>query len=114
MSKGGVAVHSKNCLNALNAPKQKLLNASWKKDLDEKFNVNLKIVAKDKIGYGAKLLGLFASENFNISRMEAKRSGASDCEFELSVSVQDKDELQGLINKIKTIPEVRFVGRAHE
>ncbi len=114
MSRDNLAVHTKNCLNVSKSPKEKLLAASWKEGICENFNVNLKIVAKDTVGFGATLLAFFAKNNFSLSKLEGKKVNMQDCEFELSIPVKNTSELKVLTDAISKMDGVKFVGRASE
>lgn len=111
MSRDSLAVHTKHCPNVQKSPKEKLLNAKWKDGINEYFNVNLKIVARDTIGCGAEILNFFAKNNFDLSRVEGKKTNATDCEFMLSIKVKNIDELNFLKSAISKMSGVKFVGR---
>lgn len=114
ISKNGVAIHTKNCTNLAKMGKIIVLNAKWKQNTKRDFNVNLKIVAKDKLGFASKLFDLFTIENINISKIEAKKQGSDECEFKVTVSVKNNEELEKIICKIKEIDEVRIITRNFE
>lgn len=111
-SKNGVTIHTCNCSNLKNTPKEKLVETVWREGVDRMFDVNLKIVSKNAVGYASKLLGLFANEKVNISKIIAKEMNSSnDCEIDVCVGVKNNKELADLIEKVKTIPEVKTVNR---
>jgi len=90
------------------------LKASWKDNTEQTFNVNLKIIARNKFGFAAKLFSLISSDNINMSKIEAKVTKENECEFKLNVSVKNIVELDRLINNIKSIEEIKCVTRAFE
>ena len=114
ISKNGIAIHTKNCANLAKMGKVIVLNAKWKQDTKQDFNVNLKIVAKDKVGFAGKLFELLSAENINVSKIEAKRQGNDDCEFKLTICVKNVDELDSLIQKTKTLEEIKIITRTFE
>ena len=114
ISKNGIAIHTKNCTNLAKMGKIIVLNAKWKEKTNREFSVNVKIIAKDKVGFAGKLFELFSSENINVSKIEAKKQGKDECEFKLSMSVRDSNELEELISKVKKLDEVIIISRAFE
>ena len=111
LSKNKVAIHNHNCVNIKNLNETQKLQAKWKDNISQSFNVNLKIVAKDALGYGARLLTLIAEQKHNMTKLEARKVSISDCEFIFGVNVKNLSELNNLIEKIKTIKEVKTITR---
>ena len=112
MSKNNLAIHTKNCVNVSKIEKSKLLNVMWKDNINQNFNVNIKLNAKDSIGFGSKLLGEISKCGINILKMEAKKYNANDCEFELGLEVKNSKEVENLINVLNSLPDVKNVRRA--
>ena len=110
-SKNGVTVHTKNCLNLKGIDSSRIVDVAWKANPNCLFDVNLKIVAKDKPGYGWKLLKLIADGNYNMTKIVGKMVNSSDCEFNICVSVKNTAELNKLVSEIKTIEEVKTITR---
>lgn len=111
LAKNRVSVHTKECSNLHKMKGAELVQVEWKKTVKGLFGVNLKIVAKDSVGYGAQLLSVTAKNQFNVTKVEAKIVGGVNCEFEIGVLVKNTKELQLLIEKIKEIKEVKLVTR---
>lgn len=111
LSKNKIAIHTTNCLHLKDMQDATVLNAEWKKSIKQKFNVSVKVVAKDKVGFASELFGVISKENFNITKILANLSNEKDCELEIGVTLKTKEELDNLINVIKTIKGVKFVGR---
>jgi len=114
VSKNGVTIHTENCQNIKAVEKDKVVNASWKDGVNQVFDVNLKIVAKDSIGLASKVFEVISSGNFNISRILAKEINSTEVEFELCVGVKNNKELDLLIGKLKTIDAIKSVNRFFE
>ncbi len=111
LSKNCISIHTKGCLHLKSIPPEKLLNAKWKSGDLGNFNVKLKISAKDDVGLGAKVLGLFASENKNVTKLEAKKNGENSCEFVISLTVKNTEELKHLTDKVSKIENIKLVSR---
>lgn len=112
MSKNNLAIHTKNCVNVSKIDKSKLLNVSWKENIDREFNVNVKIMAKDSVGFGSRLLGEISKFGIDILKMEAKKINTNDCEFELGLSVKNSSEVNKLIEDLKSLKDVKSARRA--
>ena len=114
MSRNGISIHNTNCVNLKKVKNIIKLKANWKDNTEQKFNVNLKIIAKNKFGFAAKLFNLISSENIDMSKIEAKKSNEADCEFKLNFSIGNIIELERLKNNIKSLEEIKSVTRAFE
>lgn len=114
ISKNRVSVHTKDCANLHKMQGAELVQVEWKEDVQGLFGVNIRVLSKDSVGYGAQLLSVTAKNQFNVTKVEAKIVGGVNCEFELGVLVKNKKELELLIEKIKEIKEVKLVSRHFE
>lgn len=114
MSKNGIAIHNINCSNLKKSPNLIKLKAKWKDHINQLFNVNLKVVAKNKVGFASRLFNLIASENIDASKIEAKSTNTNECEFRLSVFVKNNIELDRLVSRLKSLEEVKCVSRIFE
>jgi len=110
-SKNSVAIHSKNCPNLSKMIGAQIVSAKWKTGLSQTFNVNLKVVAKDTIGFAGKLLSLIAENGFNLTKLEVKMINNNECEFVMCVDVKNTNELTKLEDVIKSFEDVRDVTR---
>lgn len=109
-----VSVHTKECPNLKKTQGAELVLAEWKDDVDGLFQVNLKVIAKDSVGCGAKLLTAISENKFNVTKVEAKIVGTVNCEFELCLLVKNTKELNELIKIIKNVDGVKLVTRDFE
>lgn len=112
-SKNNISVHTKNCLNLKRFEKNKILDASWKSKVNQVFEVNLKIVAKDSIGFGSKMLGEISSLGVDITKIFAKQRG-SDCEFKLTLKLKNLDELNVVTAKLSKVKGVKLINRSFD
>lgn len=110
-TKNSIAVHTANCsnLNAIN--QDRLVELKWKKSSKMLFDVNLKVTATDKHKLAATILGFISDNDFDISKIVAKKVNSMLCEFNIVLGVKDVNEINSLMEKLKTIPEVRTVSR---
>ena len=73
------------------------------------FEVNLKVVAKDTIGFGSKMLGTISHLGIDITKIFAKQSNG-ECEFKLTLKLKNSDELKKVMDKIAKV-ETRYEQR---
>jgi aspartyl-tRNA synthetase len=90
-----------------------LLKAVWKDNVKKEFEVNLKITAKDNIGFGAKLLGSISNIGVNITKIFAKQKN-SLCEFKLTLKVKTVEELKKVTEKISNVEGVKTINRSFD
>lgn len=110
-TKNAIAVHTENCTNIASVSPEKLIRLAWKNKSDRVFDVNLKITATDKINLASRIFGLISSQNVDISKIVAKKVNSKFCEIKVCFGVKNTVELSQMIEKIKTIPEIRTVER---
>ena len=88
--KNNLSIHTKNCSNLKRFDRNSILDASWKPGVNQDFEVNLKLVAKDSIGFGSKMLGLISSLGVDITKIFAKQRGL-DCEFKITLKLKSSN-----------------------
>ena len=112
-SKSNISIHMANCWNLKNFERDRIYKAIWKKNVNELFDVNLKIVGKDEVGFGAKILTAIAEDKYNLSRLLARKVGLK-CEFEITLKVKDNKEIQEVIEKLSKIDGVKNINRTFD
>ncbi|MBQ8451488.1 MAG: bifunctional (p)ppGpp synthetase/guanosine-3',5'-bis(diphosphate) 3'-pyrophosphohydrolase [Clostridia bacterium] len=114
VSNSGLIIHTQNCQNIKKIAAGKLLKATWKDNINQMFKVNVKIIANDGIGIGAKVLGEISKHKFYLTKLEAKLAGVKNCEFVLTVMVSGNEEFEKLKTMLETIEDVKSVYRIFE
>ncbi len=114
LSNNKVSIHTASCKHLDELQNANILKADWRKGIRQSFNVSLKVIAKDKVGFASELFGTIAGLNFNITKIIATLVSEKECELEVSVSLKTLQELEILVQKIKEIKGVRAVLRAFE
>lgn len=112
LSKNKIAIHTCDCAVLSGMEGANILNAAWKENIKQNFNVGLKVVAKDKVGFASELFGKISELKLNITKITALLPNDEDCEFDISVSLKNKEELDKLEKTIKKIHGVREVFRS--
>lgn len=112
-SKNNISIHTQNCINLKHFDKSKILPANWKREVNDLFEVNLKVVAKDSIGFGSKMLGLISSLGVDITKIFAKQRGV-DCEFKLTLKLKNAEELKKVTEKLSSDKDVKIINRSFD
>ena len=87
--------------------------ARWKENIDQIFEVNLKIVAKDNIGFGSKMLGAISALGVDISKIFAKQRNG-ECEFKLTLKLNNLKQLNEVIKKLTVVEGVKTIVRTFD
>ncbi len=112
-SKNNISLHTANCLNLKRFDKTKILPANWKENVNKDFEINLKVVAKDQIGFGSKMLGAISELEVDITKMFAKQNSGK-CEFKLTIKVKNIKELENVIENISKVEGVKTINRSFD
>lgn len=112
-SKNNLSIHTKNCLNLKRFDKKSILSAKWKENVNQVFEINLKVIAKDTLGFGSKMLGLISSLGVDITKLFAKKRG-TDCEFKLTLKLKNAVELDSIIEKLSKLEGVKTINRSFD
>jgi GTP diphosphokinase / guanosine-3',5'-bis(diphosphate) 3'-diphosphatase len=110
----GLKIHRTNCNNAarlLANYGHRVVKTKWAKNKEISFLTGLKIVGLDDVGVIHKITNLISGEmRFNISAMtiEAKEG---IFEGNVKIFVHDKEELEELLVKLKSLPGIERVDR---
>lgn len=112
-SKNNISIHTKNCLNVKRFENEKILDAKWKDSVKTEFEINLKIVAKDAIGFGARLLTAISKIGLDITKIFAKQKD-KECEFKLTIKIKNTEDLKKVIEKISKVEGVKTINRSFD
>lgn len=112
-SKNNLSIHTHNCLNLKRFEKEKIRKAEWIESENNEFEVNLKIVAKDRIGFGSKLLGSISVLGVDITKVFAKQK-SKECEFKLTIKLKSVEELKKVVEKISKVEGVKTINRSFD
>ena len=112
-TKNFLSIHTKNCANLKQMDSSRLLPAKWKDDASGLFDVNLKIVAKDSVGFGARLLGAISNLGINIVKILGKEKN-SECEFEITLKISRVEEINIITEKVLSVDGVKSINRTFD
>ena len=109
----GVSVHRKDCTNIANyLDSDRCLDAEWDTEASDKFLANVTIRAVDRTGILSEITAMAKEANVGIQSLSAKSNTISDIFIYLTCEVVGKDELDKMIQKLKTINGILDVYRA--
>lgn len=108
----GVVVHRKNCPNMRNAEPYRLIEAHWTGTLHAPFTVAMQVEAKNGSGLLAQITTLISELKLSIQSMNARVDKNQTAIVNFGVKVTAIDQIDMLIKKIETIPEVEKVFRS--
>lgn len=114
----GISVHRKDCPNVSEkavAP-ERLIDVEWFDEANEEmqYNTELLVTGFDRAGLFNEIVQVFNSGNktVNISNIKADvDSNTQIAEIRLTLEVSNIEELELLVSKIKTVPDVYNVSR---
>lgn len=109
----GISVHRKDCTNIANyLDSDRCLEAEWDTEASDKFLANVTIRAVDRTGILSEITAMAKEANVGIQSLSAKSNTISDIFIYLTFEVVGKDELDKMIQKLKTINGILDVYRA--
>ncbi len=109
----GVSIHRKDCTNIANfLDSDRCLEAEWDAASIEKFLANVTIRAVDRTGILSEITAMAKEANVGIQSLSAKSNTISDIFIYLTFEVVGKDELDKMIQKLKTINGILDVYRS--
>lgn len=109
----GVTIHNANCRNLerLAIDDARLIEVEWRQEGDTTYPAKLSIEAVDRPGMLASLTALITSMNLNIRTVEADSTSEKKAYISFILEVQDKKQLNTLIQKIASMDGVLRVIR---
>ena len=113
----GIKIHKKDCPNAISMQANyayRIMNAKWIDSTKQEFKAILKIYGADHVGLVNEITQII-SKNMNVNIQGLNMSG-NDGIFEgkITVSVQNKSQLQKLSDSIKKIEGIETVDRIYK
>ena len=112
----GVSVHRQDCLNVAAyisdpAEKQRLIDVSWSVSNTTNFTASLKLVCNDRTGIVVEVVNLINDTKTLLTAVNGRAAKGNVCLIDVTVSVNNADDLDKLINKLRIIPDVIEVTR---
>lgn len=109
----GVSVHRADCPNVTHGQNDvdRLIDVEWDYDGNERFEVNMEIVAYDRTGIMAEIMATLAEMKISILSVNAKTSDTKNVTIHMSISIKDLAQFEFVATKIRRLKDVYAVER---
>ena len=108
----GVSVHCVDCPNVKNMEPERLIEAKWDDVISHNFLASLKIYCENKGGILAAVTTIISNMKISITGAFARSDNDSGtAEITVMLEVKSTDQVEDVIKKLKTLPEVIDVHR---
>lgn len=103
----GVCVHRADCPAVKNMEAERLIKAEWANTSESTtFPVIVEIVSEDKGDIFAEITRVIANESLPMTAMNARKDKKGNAVANVTVEIQNHDQVNGLLAKLKSIPAV--------
>lgn len=109
----GVSVHRADCPNVTHGQSDvdRLIDVEWDYEGDERFEVNMEIVAYDRTGIMAEIMAALAEMKISILSINAKTSDTKNVVIHMGISIKDLAQFEFITTKICRLKDVYAVER---
>ena len=114
----GISIHRTDCVNLLNLPeidRNRLIDAEWQQPegaaVGEKYLVEISIFANNRNGLLADVSRALTEKEIDIQALNTRVSKQGTATIMVSFEVGSKEELQRIIDKIRTIESIIDIER---
>lgn len=109
----GVSVHRADCPNVTHGQNDvdRLIDVEWDYDGNERFEVNMEIVAYDRTGIMAEIMAILAEMKISILSVNAKTSDTKNVTIHMGISIKDLAQFEFVATKIRRLKDVYAVER---
>ncbi|MBU4511291.1 (p)ppGpp synthetase, partial [bacterium] len=109
----GVSIHKADCSNVdfISAEKERLVKVEWIKTEELFYPVKIKIIADDRPNLVSDIMLIFSSLKITVSAVNAGTDKNNIANIEVTLSINNLDQLQEVIKKIKKTNSVLTVKR---
>ena len=109
----GVSVHRADCPNVTHGQSDvdRLIDVEWDYEGDERFEVNMEIVAYDRTGIMAEIMAALAEMKISILSINAKTSDTKNVVIHMGISIKDLAQFEFITTKIRRLKDVYAVER---
>lgn len=107
----GVAIHSKDCLNVLNADQDRKIEVEWDKRLKATRPARIEVICQDEKGVLADMSSTISSAEANISSANIRTTPDKKAICTFEVEVNDLEHLTSIIKNLRRIRKVIKVER---
>jgi GTP pyrophosphokinase len=107
-SERGLVIHRTGCPNLLNFRKhpEKWLDVQWEEGINSEFPVAITVETHNKRGVLAMVANTIATEGSNIERVDNADKDNHHSVMHFTITVRDLDHLQGVLRRLRNMPDV--------
>ena len=114
----GISIHRTDCVNVLNvseADRVRLIDAEWQQgpnaNLHDRYKAEINIFVQDRVGVLVEIAKIFTEKEINVSAMTSRSGKNGKATIGVAFDVKGVDELNKLIDKIRTLDCVYDIAR---
>ncbi len=111
----GVSIHRSSCINMLNLPeedRQRLIDVEWGSEANDKYPVDIVIVAFDRVGLLRDVSTVMANNRADVIAVNTlSNQDNQTAEMKISVLVSNMQELNTLLENVRQLRNVSSVER---
>ena len=112
----GISIHRTDCLNIMNLPeidRNRLIDADWQQteEVQGKYLVEIGIFANNRSGLLADVSKAFTEKGIDILSLNTRVSKQGTATLMVSFEIGGREELQRIVDKIRTIESVMDIER---
>lgn len=106
----GISVHRKDCDNLKSLPdseKARCINVSWATEkLNRAFDTEISLIAKDQKGMLSDISKVCEDMDVHISGLNAKAEKNETVKINLTLAIQDKNQMEKICRSLKGVPGI--------
>ena len=112
----GVSVHRADCLNAkqLVSEENRLIDVAWYNQGKAKYNVEIQVLANDRQGLLSDLIKKIDETKALLMGVNTKTTKQRVAILDISIEIENLDELNKLLKALRTVDSVFEVGRKND
>ena len=109
----GVSIHRKDCtnINSLLSEEERIIDVEWYEDKKTNYNVDIEILSNDRTGLLADIVREITSQKINIMAVNTKTSKDRIATIDVTIEVQDIEQLNQVVKAIRKVDSVYEVNR---
>jgi len=109
----GVSVHKVGCsnINFISSEKDRMVKVEWLKTKELVYPVKIKIIADDRASLVSDIMLIFSSLKISISAIHAVANKNNIATIDITLSINNLNQLQGIIKRIKKVKSILSIKR---
>lgn len=112
----GVSVHRQDCANVLPENmtpdmRMRMIECNWLDDVSNSFDADLTIEGTNRAGILSDIISRVAEDKINLIGADARLAKKREALIKITVSVQNKSQLDNLVKKLHMVPGVYEIKR---